>query len=178
MPARARLAGLIGLLLIEDFVLMRDRAILGVLGARPALGLAGQLADAHARTRSDCLTDSPVRMPAAMLSTLNFPVRSGLLLALAAAATMHSLLAGAQPSGPSTAAATTPSAASASAAASAAVDPHRKQDVMRHRVMASAHEAAARCLETGEPESVCQERLHKACEGIAIGRYCGMKHGH
>jgi hypothetical protein len=57
-------------------------------------------------------------------------------------------------------------------------DPHRQQDVARHRAMAAAHEASARCLEAGERESVCQDRLRKACEGIAIGRYCGMKHGH
>jgi hypothetical protein len=44
--------------------------------------------------------------------------------------------------------------------------------------MAAAHEASARCLEAGERESLCQDRLRKACEGIAIGRYCGMKHGH
>jgi len=30
----------------------------------------------------------------------------------------------------------------------------------------------------GSTPTVCQDRLRKACEGIAIGRYCGMKHGH
>jgi hypothetical protein len=64
------------------------------------------------------------------------------------------------------------------AGAPPAMDPHRQQDVARHRAIATAHETAARCLEAGERESVCQDRLRKACEGIAIGRYCGMKHGH
>lgn len=64
------------------------------------------------------------------------------------------------------------------AGSAAAADTHRLQDITRHRAMAAAHEAAARCLEAGERESVCQERLRKSCEGMAIGRYCGMKHAH
>jgi len=55
---------------------------------------------------------------------------------------------------------------------------HRQSDIGRHRAIATAHEAAARCLERGEKESSCHEALRKACQGIAVGRYCGMKHSH
>jgi hypothetical protein len=44
--------------------------------------------------------------------------------------------------------------------------------------MARAHEEAARCLEGGAPEKQCQERLREMCKGIAVGQYCGMRHGH
>ena len=57
-------------------------------------------------------------------------------------------------------------------------DAHRKEDIARHRQMARAHEQAAQCLERGEKESACQEQLRAACQGIAVGRYCGMRHGH
>jgi hypothetical protein len=57
-------------------------------------------------------------------------------------------------------------------------DAHRRQDIARHRQMARAHEDAARCLEAGEKESTCQDRLREACKGIAVGRYCGMRHDH
>jgi hypothetical protein len=57
-------------------------------------------------------------------------------------------------------------------------DGHRKEDIARHRQMARAHEQAAQCLERGEKESVCQEQLRSACQGVAVGRYCGMRHGH
>jgi hypothetical protein len=54
-----------------------------------------------------------------------------------------------------------------------------KQDVDRHRAMAAAHEAAAKCLESGKkvPDQ-CQKELQAACKGLAIGKYCGMKHEH
>lgn len=55
---------------------------------------------------------------------------------------------------------------------------HRTEDVARHRQMARAHEEAARCLESGQPEKACQERLREMCKGIAVGQYCGMRHGH
>jgi len=57
-------------------------------------------------------------------------------------------------------------------------DAHRRDDITRHRAIAAAHEAAARCLESGQKESACHEALRKACEGVAVGRYCGMKHVH
>lgn len=55
---------------------------------------------------------------------------------------------------------------------------HVKKDVERHRAMAAAHEAAARCLEAGKDEEQCQKDLQAACKGLAIGKHCGMKHEH
>ena len=40
--------------------------------------------------------------------------------------------------------------------------------------MAAAHEAAAKCLESGKGEKVCLEKLLKDCKGVGIGKYCGM----
>jgi hypothetical protein len=53
-----------------------------------------------------------------------------------------------------------------------------KKDVQRHRAMAAAHEAAAKCLETGKKEDACMKELQAACKGLGIGKYCGMKHEH
>jgi hypothetical protein len=53
-----------------------------------------------------------------------------------------------------------------------------KQDAKRHRAMAAAHEAAAKCLEAGKGEKACLELLRKECQGVGIGKYCGMKHQH
>ncbi|RPH44855.1 MAG: hypothetical protein EHM87_08875 [Burkholderiales bacterium] len=64
------------------------------------------------------------------------------------------------------------------AGAAAPIDAHRRDDIAKHRVIAAAHAAAASCLEAGRKESDCQAALRKACEGIAVGRYCGMKHSH
>jgi hypothetical protein len=55
---------------------------------------------------------------------------------------------------------------------------HVKADIERHRAMAVAHEAAARCLASARPEAECLKDLQVACKGLAIGKYCGMKHGH
>ncbi|MFN7445188.1 MAG: hypothetical protein ACK5RC_08490 [Curvibacter sp.] len=52
------------------------------------------------------------------------------------------------------------------------------KDVQRHRAMAAAHEAAARCLESGKKFEVCQKELQAACKGLALGKYCGMRHEH
>ena len=57
-------------------------------------------------------------------------------------------------------------------------DKEIKEDIQRHRAMAAAHESAAKCLESGKKEDVCEKELQAACKGIAIGKYCGMKHGH
>lgn len=57
-------------------------------------------------------------------------------------------------------------------------DKELKQDVQRHRAMAAAHEAAAKCLESGKNADQCQKDLQAACKGLAIGKYCGMKHEH
>lgn len=67
------------------------------------------------------------------------------------------------------------------APARSTVDPaleaeHTKDDVKRHRIIAAAHEAAARCQESGTAEEICNAELAKACRGIAYGKYCGMKH--
>ena len=53
-----------------------------------------------------------------------------------------------------------------------------QEDAKRHRVMAMAHEAAAKCLEAGKGEKACLEQLRKYCKGVGIGKYCGMKHQH
>ena len=53
-----------------------------------------------------------------------------------------------------------------------------KKDVERHRMMAGAHEAAAKCLESGQKPESCQKALTGACKGLGIGKYCGMKHEH
>jgi hypothetical protein len=58
------------------------------------------------------------------------------------------------------------------------ISEHVKEDITRHRAMASAHEAAARCLESGKAEDQCLKDLQAACKGLAIGKYCGMKHEH
>jgi hypothetical protein len=68
--------------------------------------------------------------------------------------------------------------ASAQAPDPKAADAHRKEDVARHRTIAAAHDAAAKCLESGQKEASCHEALRKACQGIAVGRYCGMRHSH
>lgn len=57
-------------------------------------------------------------------------------------------------------------------------DKETKADIERHRAMASAHEAAAKCLESGKDQDQCLKDLQAACKGLAIGKYCGMKHGH
>ena len=53
-----------------------------------------------------------------------------------------------------------------------------QQDIQRHRAMAVAHEAAAKCLESGKKHDVCTKELQASCKGLAIGKYCGMKHEH
>jgi hypothetical protein len=55
---------------------------------------------------------------------------------------------------------------------------HIKQDVLAHRTIAAAHEAAAKCLEAGKPEKDCQAQLAKDCKNLAIGKHCGMRHRH
>ena len=57
-------------------------------------------------------------------------------------------------------------------------DKELKEDIAKHRAMAAAHEAAAKCLESGKKEDVCMKDLQAACKGLAIGKFCGMKHEH
>ena len=54
----------------------------------------------------------------------------------------------------------------------------RKEDIRRHRAMAAAHEAAAKCLEAGRAEKDCLEKLKQDCKGLGIGKYCGLRHQH
>jgi hypothetical protein len=57
-------------------------------------------------------------------------------------------------------------------------DKETKEDIAKHRAMAAAHEGAAKCLESGKKEDVCNKELQTACKGLAIGKFCGMKHAH
>ena len=52
-------------------------------------------------------------------------------------------------------------------------DKETKADIERHR-----DEAAAKCLEAGKGHDACQKELQTACKGLAIGKYCGMRHVH
>ena len=69
-------------------------------------------------------------------------------------------------------------ALSVAVAAGAHSDKETKEDIARHRAMAAAHEGAAKCLESGKSEDVCTKDLQAACKGLAIGKFCGMKHAH
>ena len=82
---------------------------------------------------------------------------------------------------PTLSSAADPVPAKATKPAKSPVDPakeaeHTKEDVKRHRTIAAAHEAAAKCQESGKAESLCMAELAKACKGIAYGKFCGMKH--
>lgn len=70
------------------------------------------------------------------------------------------------------------SAAAAWAQQAPALSDHVKKDIERHRAMAAAHEAAARCLESGQSEDACVKALQAACKGLGIGKHCGMRHVH
>lgn len=63
-------------------------------------------------------------------------------------------------------------------AADAKLSADAQHDVERHRAMAQAHEAAAKCLEAGKSDDVCEKQLQDSCKGLAIGKFCGMKHEH
>ena len=63
-------------------------------------------------------------------------------------------------------------------AASGHTDKEIKEDISRHRAMAAAHEGAAKCLESGKKPETCEKELQAACKGLAVGKYCGMKHVH
>ena len=53
-----------------------------------------------------------------------------------------------------------------------------QEDIARHRAMAEAHAAAAKCLESGKKHDQCLKELQAACKGLALGKNCGMKHSH
>jgi hypothetical protein len=65
-----------------------------------------------------------------------------------------------------------------SVASAAGVDPATRDDIARHRAMAQAHENAAKCLEAGKSDAVCEKQLQLECKGLGIGKFCGMKHTH
>lgn len=69
-------------------------------------------------------------------------------------------------------------AAASVAHAQAHGDKEIQQDIQRHRAMAAAHESAAKCLESRRKPEQCVQDLQTACKGLAIGKYCGMKHAH
>jgi hypothetical protein len=69
-------------------------------------------------------------------------------------------------------------AATFSIAAEVKLDKDALQDIARHRAIAAAHEGAAKCLESGKKDEVCEKELQVACKGLAIGKFCGMKHEH
>jgi hypothetical protein len=82
---------------------------------------------------------------------------------------------------PAAFAADVPPSGAAAKPARSKVDPaleaaHTKEDIRRHRIMAAAHEAAAKCQESGKDEDSCNAELARACQGIAYGKHCGMKH--
>jgi len=62
--------------------------------------------------------------------------------------------------------------------APAALDEHTREDIARHRAMAQAHAAAAQCLQDGTAHAQCQKQLQADCKGLALGKHCGMRHGH
>jgi hypothetical protein len=49
-------------------------------------------------------------------------------------------------------------------------------DIAKHEAIAAAHRTAAKCLREGKADAVCEGALLAACKGIAIGKFCGMKH--
>lgn len=57
-------------------------------------------------------------------------------------------------------------------------DQEVREDIARHEQMASAHAAAAQCLKSGQRPDDCVKALQNACKGLALGKYCGMRHGH
>jgi len=65
-----------------------------------------------------------------------------------------------------------------SIAAPVPLDKATQEDIARHRAMAMAHENAAKCLESGKSDEVCEQQLLVECKGLAIGKFCGMKHTH
>jgi hypothetical protein len=50
--------------------------------------------------------------------------------------------------------------------------------VAEHERMATVHTAAAQCLGSDRSYKECQAELTKACSGLGVGKYCGMRHAH
>lgn len=68
--------------------------------------------------------------------------------------------------------------AGSAAAAEHSQHSHARADIERHRGMAAAHSAAAQCLAAGKSHDSCQKQLQIDCKGLALGKYCGMRHAH
>ena len=62
------------------------------------------------------------------------------------------------------------------AAPAPALNQETLDDIAKHETIAAAHSTAAKCLRDGKPDAVCEGALLAACKGIAIGKFCGMKH--
>ena len=69
-------------------------------------------------------------------------------------------------------------AQAATVSIAAETDKETKEDIAKHRAIAAAHEAAAQCREAGKGEVACNKALQADCKGLAIGKFCGMKHEH
>ncbi|MGD9774775.1 hypothetical protein [Diaphorobacter sp.] len=69
-------------------------------------------------------------------------------------------------------------AATAQAQTQQHTDKQTQSDIERHRAMAAAHDAAAKCLASNKDHETCRKELQAACKNLAIGKYCGMKHAH
>lgn len=52
------------------------------------------------------------------------------------------------------------------------------QHIAEHQRMAVVHGGAAQCLASDKSYRDCQGELAKACGGIGVGKYCGMRHAH
>lgn len=61
-------------------------------------------------------------------------------------------------------------------AATPALNQETLDDIAKHEKIAAAHTEAAKCLKAGKPDEVCEGALLQACKGVAIGKFCGMKH--
>jgi hypothetical protein len=100
---------------------------------------------------------TPSTLRQRLLAGVRWPTRGALVLALVASLGLGAV---------------------AVAQGQAKLSDHARKDIERHRAMAAAHEAAAKCLESGKPEAQCHKELQVACKGLAIGKYCGMRHEH
>jgi len=66
--------------------------------------------------------------------------------------------------------------AAAYAAPASPLSQETLDDIAKHETIAAAHTQAAKCLREGKADEVCEGALLQACKGVAIGKFCGMKH--
>jgi hypothetical protein len=52
------------------------------------------------------------------------------------------------------------------------------QHIAEHERMAAIHADAAACMLSDTAYKDCMAALSKACGGIGVGKYCGMRHAH